>query len=67
MCPVGALSLYLFTRWQVNNEPVPAFSKRENWFDVYLLRSSKKLKDKEVFGPLTYESQYSAVRTAFKV
>jgi hypothetical protein len=41
-CLVGALAFWLFYRWHVEKEPFPSFSRREDWYDLKILRRSIK-------------------------
>jgi hypothetical protein len=41
-CLVGALGFWLFYRWHVEKEPFPSFSRREDWYDLKILRRSIK-------------------------
>ncbi|KAE8260648.1 hypothetical protein A4X13_0g227 [Tilletia indica] len=51
-CPHAAMGIYLFERFHCAGEPFPSFTRREDWYDTYLLRHSNPLK------PLPYRSQY---------
>src|SRR5205823_3296050 len=58
LCPLGALSQYLFWRWQVDGEPAPDFRTRSSWYDLKLLFG----KDKEDrTKTLSYTAQYEAI------
>jgi hypothetical protein len=39
-CPVGALALWFFLRWQVGHEPFPSFLRNEDWYRIRILRRS---------------------------
>ena len=39
ICPHGALALYLFWRWHVENEPFPSFRCSSEWYPVKLLKT----------------------------
>lgn len=56
VCPVGALALYLFSRFHLDLEPFPDFSRRANWYNTYVLKGSNK------FEEITYGTQYNAFR-----
>jgi hypothetical protein len=34
ICPVGALGLYFFQRFAVNQESFPDLSERQNWYQI---------------------------------
>ena len=37
ICGVRALAFYLFYRFQIKNEPLPDFSRSENWYDLKVI------------------------------
>ncbi|OXV07073.1 hypothetical protein Egran_05155 [Elaphomyces granulatus] len=39
ICPLGALAIYLFWRWEFSGEPFPNFSHRAAWYDRKVYRS----------------------------
>ena len=40
ICPLGALAIYLFWRWEFSGEPFPNFSHRAAWYDRKLFPPS---------------------------
>lgn len=60
VCPVGALTLYLFYRWCVQMELLPNFLAPEDWYDIKLLKSNKN-----PTKSMTYRSHYDATIKAF--
>jgi hypothetical protein len=43
VCAFGAVGLYLFFRFHVENEPFPDFTNNEIWFDIKLVKGSNCL------------------------
>ncbi|KAE8266440.1 hypothetical protein A4X09_0g5909 [Tilletia walkeri] len=61
LCPVGALALYLFSRFQLSREPFPDFSSSSAWYDRKVIKSPSSL-----VAQLEYRTHSSAVKQAFK-
>ena len=59
-CAVGALGLYLFVRYHVQNEPWPPFHDREQWYKTKLLA-----KEGAPYYSLTYQAHNSVLTAAF--
>ncbi|TMC16492.1 MAG: hypothetical protein E6J34_19965 [Chloroflexi bacterium] len=59
-CAVGALALYLFIRFHIQNEPWPPFHDREQWYKTKLLA-----KERSPYESLTYQAHNSVLNTAF--
>ena len=36
LCAIGAIGFYLFFRFHVDNEEFPDFTKRANWYNIFL-------------------------------
>ena len=58
LCPLGALSQYLFWHWQVDGKPAPDFGTRLLWYDLKLLLGRDKEDGTKV---LSYTAQYEAI------
>lgn len=56
ICPVGALAMYLFWRWQVNLEPFPDFSSSSAWYDIKLLVGDRHSNTQQI----SYRTQHAA-------
>ena len=59
-CAEGALALYLFVRYHIQNEPWPPFHNRELWYKTKLLA-----KERSSYESLTYQAHRSVLITAF--
>jgi hypothetical protein len=44
ICTFGAVGLYLFYRFHVENEPFPDFTLNENWFNIKLVKARDRMK-----------------------
>ena len=55
---MGHLAFYLF-RWNILREAPPAFSKREQWYPIHVLKGADRRK------PLSYDTQNEWVRKVF--
>lgn len=55
-CPIGAMALYLFMRFQVNGEQFPDLQRRDNWYKTVLF------KDKSPTTAVTYHQQHHAAK-----
>lgn len=62
VCAIGALAMYLFYRFDVEKEPIPDLSTKENWYRTKVLRATKK----DCLKQMTYKAHYEAVNMAFK-
>ena len=51
LCTTSQLAFYLFYRWNIVREQVPRFQRRQQWYDLHLLRGSKST------SPMSYEVQ----------
>jgi Centromere DNA-binding protein complex CBF3 subunit, domain 2 len=58
---VGALALYLFTRYHIQNELWPPFYDREQWYKTRLLA-----KEGRPYQSLTYQAHSASLTTAFE-
>ena len=58
LCPLGALSQYLFWCWQVDSEPAPDFGTRSLWYNLKLLLGRDK---EDGTKALSYTAQYEAI------
>ena len=61
ICAVGAVAMYLFWRFDVENEPIPDFSDPPQWYDIKLLKGGK-----DQTSPISYKAHYDATMKAFK-
>lgn len=52
LCSVGALALYLFSRFHFENEGFPDFSERKNWYETVVF------KGKNQKTAITYQAQH---------
>jgi hypothetical protein len=52
LCAVGALAQYFYWRWHISGEPAPTFQRREDWYNIKVLRGE----DRE--AELSYGTQY---------
>jgi cellulose synthase/poly-beta-1,6-N-acetylglucosamine synthase-like glycosyltransferase len=59
VCAFGAVGLYLFFRFHVENEPFPDFTNSEIWFDIKLVKGSNRLK------PIAATTQTDSVTKIF--
>ena len=41
-CPVGATAMYLFYRFEIENETPPNTLVNEEWYDIYLLQVDQR-------------------------
>ena len=60
LCSVGALAVYLFSRFHFENEAFPDFSERKNWYETVLF------KGKNEKTAITYQAQHKIYVEAFK-
>ena len=60
VCPMNAVAMYLFWRWQVDLEVFPDMSTRQGWYDIHLL------KGKDPKHEISYTAQLEATKRAFK-
>ncbi|KAE8225065.1 hypothetical protein CF319_g2131 [Tilletia indica] len=61
VCPVGALALYLFSRFHHSAEPFPDLSESSNWYDIKVIKAPKSLTQ-----PIGEETHSKALDAAFK-
>ncbi|KAE8241896.1 hypothetical protein A4X13_0g7214 [Tilletia indica] len=61
-CPVGALAMYLFERWDVLKKSFPSFDSRESWYQERLLVSEQDDEDDSI----EWTDQAYIVRHAFE-
>jgi Centromere DNA-binding protein complex CBF3 subunit, domain 2 len=62
LCPVGALAMWFFYRWEIFRETPPDFRSRESWYQLPLL--PKSLKTPET--GLSFETQSDWIRRVFE-
>jgi hypothetical protein len=69
LCPIGALALYLFVRFNHSQEfnPPPNFSSNQEWFDVKLYTDGSMTKAKTGITTKSYASAMSIVAKALGV
>ncbi|KAG1567653.1 hypothetical protein G6F47_009448 [Rhizopus delemar] len=60
VCSVGALTLYLFSRFHFENEEFPNFEKRENWYKTVVFKGDSP------FKAIQYKAQHSTYVDIFK-
>ncbi|KAF1330533.1 Short-chain dehydrogenase, partial [Globisporangium splendens] len=60
LCPMNAVSMYLFWRWHVDLEPFPVLTNRKAWYGIHLLKG----KDSKV--QLSYNAQLDGIKRAFE-
>ena len=60
LCVLGAMALYLFSRFHIDGEPFPNFSKPEEWYNIKLLKSGS-----DRTRSISYKTQYEAIGAAF--
>ena len=58
VCPVGALALYLFERFQLNGAPIPDLRDRETWYRMMLFVEGGNT-------PVQYTTFYAHLNAAF--
>lgn len=59
VCPLNAVALHLFWRWQIDCESFPDVSHRERWYDIHLINGADRAKE------LSYNTQLNRVKRAF--
>jgi hypothetical protein len=59
LCPVGALALYLFSRFHIAGEPFPNMSSRTSWYNIPLLRGSGN-------NAITYQQQLRGIKECYQ-
>jgi hypothetical protein len=42
ICPVGAIALYFFERFHVDNEVFPTFESSQDWYDIKFIRAKSR-------------------------
>ncbi|EIE89012.1 hypothetical protein RO3G_13723 [Rhizopus delemar RA 99-880] len=60
VCSIGALALYLFSRFHFENEEFPDFEKRENWYKAVVFKGDSP------FKAIQYKAQHSTYVDVFK-
>ncbi|KAG1049061.1 hypothetical protein G6F43_008591 [Rhizopus delemar] len=60
VCSIGALALYLFSRFHFENEKFPNFEKRENWYKTVVFKGDSP------FKAIQYKAQHSTYVDVFK-
>jgi hypothetical protein len=60
LCPLASLALYLFWRFDIDNEAIPDFRHRSTWYRTRLIPGKQ-----EEDNSLSYETQAVWVRRAF--
>ena len=60
ICPVGAVAMYLFQRFHVDNEPFPSFKRSADWYDIKFLRGRSPMKS------ISYDTHKKSYESAFK-
>lgn len=56
LCPIGALALYLFVRFHIQNAPFPTFNRNSDWYDIMLTPADNPVK------PIHYSTHYKIVK-----
>ena len=59
LCAQGAQAFDFFVRYHVDHLAPPDFSRRENWYEIPVLRSPK-----EPNNPISYKTQYNYISKA---
>jgi hypothetical protein len=60
VCSIGALVLYLFSRFHFENEELPNFEKRENWYKTLAFKGDRP------FKAIQYKTQHSIYIEVFE-
>ena len=45
ICPMGALAIYFFVRYQIENNAFPSLWRNADWYDLYLVPGTKPGKE----------------------
>jgi hypothetical protein len=61
VCPIGALALYLFYRFDVLGEPFPDLSECRLWYDTYLINGKNPTKQ------MSYSMQAANMKKAMQM
>ncbi|KAE8213455.1 hypothetical protein CF319_g9169 [Tilletia indica] len=61
VCPVGALALYLFSRFHHSAEPFPDLADSSRWYDLKVIKAPKSSTQ-----PISEETHTKALDAAFK-
>ncbi len=61
LCAMGALAMYFFYRWHVGDEPWPDFSKRQNWYDIYVIKGASPVDESR------YPQHYIAIKQVYEL
>jgi hypothetical protein len=61
ICPLGAVGLYFFSRWHINNEPPPNFSRNSEWFN-YKFAPGRRGPECEI----SYQSHLDSMKSCLK-
>ncbi len=61
LCIILQLAFYLFYRWNIVREQISHFQRRQQWYDLHLLRGSKST------SPMSYEVQLEWTNKMFDV
>jgi len=63
MCMLSALAFYLLFRWDLTDEPLPDFGRRDAWYRIRLLKSSGR---GDRTAMLAYNTQLDWINKAFE-
>ncbi|KAF1334759.1 Short-chain dehydrogenase, partial [Globisporangium splendens] len=56
LCPLNAVSMYLFWRWHIEPEPFPDLSDRKRWYNIQLLKGKDATKE------ISYNAQLKGLK-----
>jgi hypothetical protein len=59
-CPISALALYFFARFEMEEEEFPDFTRRSDWYDIRVLKGGKSRTES-----ISYNTQYKSYKKAF--
>ncbi|KAG1444101.1 hypothetical protein G6F56_010431 [Rhizopus delemar] len=59
-CPIGAMTLYFFSRFELKGESFPDFSRRQNWYEIHVFKGKDRLKE------MAYRTQHQAYKRALE-
>ncbi|GMF16668.1 unnamed protein product [Phytophthora fragariaefolia] len=59
ICPLNAVACHIFWRWQIDLEPFPDMSCRENWYDIRFINGKNDMKN------MPYNTQLNRIKRAF--
>lgn len=61
LCTMSQLAFYFFYRWTISSESPPHFQRRQQWYDIHVLRG------RNVTSPLSYEVQLEWTNKIYQV